>query len=142
MDAIAVVEIPANSSYKYEIHNGTLKLDRVSPCIIPANYGYIPNTAAPDGDALDVFILAPFEPLLPQAEVNIRIIGAFKCVDNGVVDDKLLAEVVSNYQISDYTTLIQNYLETYKSGFKVESYVGREEALAILQQSKEVETNG
>lgn len=31
--------------------------------IYPVNYGYIPNTVAPDGDELDVYVLGVFEPL-------------------------------------------------------------------------------
>ena len=57
----AIVEIPLGSSNKYELDKptGLLKLDRVlhSAVYYPANYGFIPQTMADDGDPLDVLVL-------------------------------------------------------------------------------------
>ena len=65
----AVIEIPLNSSHKYELDKATgmLKLDRVlhSAVHYPANYGFIPQTLADDGDPLDVLILMS-EPVYPH----------------------------------------------------------------------------
>ena len=63
-DIYVVIEIPANSSpVKYEIDKDAdaLFVDRfmASPMFYPANYGYINNTLADDGDALDVLVVDP-----------------------------------------------------------------------------------
>jgi inorganic pyrophosphatase len=57
------------SSNKYELDKktGLLKLDRVlySAVYYPANYGFIPQTLAEDGDPLDVLVFGspPVYPL-------------------------------------------------------------------------------
>ena len=54
-----VVEIPKGTSAKYEYHkDGYFIYDRslTSAMVYPASYGFIPNTLAEDGDALDVLI--------------------------------------------------------------------------------------
>jgi len=57
----ALVEIPKGSRNKYEFDKtlGRIRLDRVlySPLHYPADYGFILNTLAEDGDALDVLIV-------------------------------------------------------------------------------------
>ena len=58
----SVVEIPFGSSVKYELDkkSGLIKLDRIlySAVYYPANYGFIPQTLAEDGDPLDVLVFA------------------------------------------------------------------------------------
>ena len=54
----ALIEIPMGTKNKYEIdtETGRVKLDRVlySSVMYPAEYGFIPNTLAGDGDALEI----------------------------------------------------------------------------------------
>ena len=56
-----IVEIPKNSSNKYEYDGalGVFRLDRTlySPMHYPGDYGFIPGTLADDGDPLDVLAL-------------------------------------------------------------------------------------
>jgi len=40
----------------------------------PINYGYVPNTLAPDGDPLDAYLLSVYEPLEKGSGVCIAII--------------------------------------------------------------------
>ena len=58
----ALIEIPKGCKAKYEVDKATgmLRLDRVlyTSTVYPANYGYIPNTLADDGDPLDVWCCA------------------------------------------------------------------------------------
>ena len=74
----AIVEIPFRSRNKYEIdkETGKIKLDRVlySAMGYPTEYGTIENTLAPDGDPLDILILAT-EPTYPGCIIPARIIG-------------------------------------------------------------------
>src|SRR4051812_2792015 len=73
-----VVEIPKGSKCKYELDKktGLLMLDRVlySSVHYPANYGFIPQTHAGDGDPLDVLVLMQ-EPVVPLTIVRARAIG-------------------------------------------------------------------
>ena len=56
-----VIEIPIGLSNKYEYDEELdyILLDRVlhSPFFYPADYGFIPETRAEDGDHLDVLVL-------------------------------------------------------------------------------------
>ncbi len=59
-DINVIIEIPADSDpVKYEIDKDSdaIFVDRfmAAPMFYPANYGYINNTLADDGDALDVW---------------------------------------------------------------------------------------
>ena len=89
-----VVEIPEGSSHKIEWDrkNAVMKLDRVEPKIFakPTNYGFIPQTLGEDGDELDALIITR-EPLPTGIYMEARIIGVMKFVDDGEVDDKIVA---------------------------------------------------
>jgi inorganic pyrophosphatase len=89
-----VVEIPAGSSHKIEWDRkqGVMKLDRVEPSIFakPTNYGFIPQTLDEDGDELDVLLITT-HPLTTGLVVEAKIIGVMKFIDDGEVDDKVIA---------------------------------------------------
>lgn len=89
-----VVEIPAGSSHKIEWDRrlGVMKLDRVEPQIFakPTNYGFIPQTLDEDGDELDVLLVTD-SPLITGVVVEAKVIGVMKFVDDGEVDDKVIA---------------------------------------------------
>ena len=58
LEFTTVIEIPRESSVKYELdkQTGLLRLDRIlySAVYYPANYGFIPQTLAEDDDPLDL----------------------------------------------------------------------------------------
>src|SRR3984885_5725798 len=89
----AVVEIPLGSSNKYELDkaSGLLKLDRVlhSAVFYPANYGFIPQTMADDGDPMDVLILSS-EPVYPLTLITARPIGVMTMIDQEELDYKII----------------------------------------------------
>lgn len=89
-----VVEIPTGSNHKIEWDRklGVMKLDRVEPRIFakPTNYGFIPQTLDEDGDELDVLLITD-DPLTTGIVVEAKIIGVMKFVDDGEVDDKIIA---------------------------------------------------
>ena len=89
-----VVEIPAGSNHKIEWDRklGVMRLDRVEPQIFakPTNYGFIPQTLDEDGDELDVLLVTD-RPLTTGIVVDAKIIGVMKFVDDGEVDDKIIA---------------------------------------------------
>jgi inorganic pyrophosphatase len=94
-DIYVAIEIPANASpIKYEIDKGmdALLVDRfmATPMFYPANYGYINNTLADDGDALDVLVITPY-PVAPGCVIRARPVGVLKMSDEAGGDEKLLA---------------------------------------------------
>ena len=127
MTSNAVIEMPADSRYKYEIKNGILVLDRVLSIPTPANYGYIDNTLAEDGDPIDVFVVSK-EPIYPGARVQVELIGMFYCIDGAVTDNKLVGRLQGT---SDGVSIesIRDYLEKYKVGFEVQDYTKDEFAI-------------
>ena len=93
-DFSAVIEIPKGSHCKYELdkYTGLLRLDRVlyTSTHYPANYGFIPRTFADDGDPLDVLVLCN-EPIHPMTLVRVYPIGVMRMLDDGHIDDKVIA---------------------------------------------------
>src|SRR4030095_15691552 len=71
---------------------GLLRLDRVlyGAVYYPANYGFVPQTCSPDGDALDVLVFGR-EAVQPLTIVEVRAIGLIEMRDEQGGDDKLLA---------------------------------------------------
>jgi inorganic pyrophosphatase len=105
-----VVEIPKGSKLKYEIDKSTgmLMLDRVlySSVHYPANYGFVPQTHAGDGDPLDVLVLMQ-EPVHPLTIVRARAIGGFRMRDDKGVDDKIVAVAVDDPAFAHYVEAVQ-----------------------------------
>ncbi|MEZ5168375.1 MAG: inorganic diphosphatase [Acidimicrobiales bacterium] len=89
-----VVEIPKGSRNKYEIdhHTGAVWLDRhlFTATTYPADYGFVPDTLAEDGDPLDVLVLLE-EPTVPGCHIRARAIGVFWMRDEKGPDAKVLA---------------------------------------------------
>jgi inorganic pyrophosphatase len=90
----ALVEIPRGSRNKYEYDPVArrIRLDRVlySPLHYPADYGFIVDTLAEDGDHLDVLI-ATYEPTFPGCLVPVRPVGVLDMLDEKGRDQKILA---------------------------------------------------
>ncbi|NJK88622.1 MAG: inorganic diphosphatase [Myxococcales bacterium] len=87
-----VIEIPSGSRNKLEYRDGGFVLDRVLPEHVggyPVNYGFLPCTRAPDGDPLDV--LLPGKALATGTELDVRIVGLLRMIDEKGEDPKLLA---------------------------------------------------
>lgn len=86
------IEISKNSNLKYEFNekNSCLTLDRVLPNSnsFPYNYGYIPNTLAPDNDPVDIILISSHE-LTPGCMVTTRIVGGIETTDENGKDDKI-----------------------------------------------------
>jgi len=88
-----VVEIPKGSRNKYEYDPklGAIKLDRfISASVVyPTDYGYVPDTLAPDGDPLDVLVCVS-EPTFPGCVVIAKAVGLFKMSDEKGPDDHVV----------------------------------------------------
>ncbi len=149
----AIIEIPMGTKNKYEIDKktGKIKLNRVqySSMTYPAEYGFIDNTLANDGDPLDILVLTS-EPTFPGCIVDARVIGYLQTIDNGFGDNKIIA--VNNVdprfeninEITDITEHarleIKNFFETYKILQKIEvktfDYHKKKEALEEIKRTE------
>ncbi len=88
-----VVEIPKGSrnKYEYDHERDIIRLDRrlFSATFYPADYGFIPDTLAEDGDPLDALILLD-EPTFPGCYVECRPVGVFFMSDEHGPDAKII----------------------------------------------------
>ncbi|QQS42886.1 MAG: inorganic diphosphatase [Acidobacteriota bacterium] len=99
MQVPVLIEIPKGSRNKYEYDKElkVIKFDRMlfSSVHYPADYGYIPETLAADGDPLDVLVLV-WEPTFPGCLIETKPIGVLKMRDDKGEDEKILAVPVSD----------------------------------------------
>ncbi len=94
-DIYVVIEIPANSApIKYEVdkESHAVFVDRfmATAMFYPANYGFIPQTLADDGDPLDVLVVTPY-PVVPGSVVRCRPVAVLHMSDEAGGDVKLVA---------------------------------------------------
>lgn len=148
----AIIEIPNGSRNKFEIKDGKIKLDRVlySSMSYPAEYGFIDNTLAKDGDPLDILVIGS-EPSYPGCVIPAKVIGTLKMFDNGKEDYKIISVVAVDPRYNDVNTLddlssfvldeIKNFFENYKTlqniPVDVLDYYGKEEAFKVIESSKQ-----
>jgi len=107
---IAIIEIPRGSNVKYEMDkdSGMIRVDRIlySAVFYPANYGFIPQTLAEDGDPLDVLVLCQ-EPVVPLTVIHSRTIGLMTMIDSGLKDHKIIAVATTDPEFNEYHTIGQ-----------------------------------
>lgn len=113
----AVVEISNNENVKYEIHPSGEYLTAVralNPIFrYPFSYGYIPQTLAEDGDGLDIIIVTP-EPLAHLSVIEVRVLGYVPTVDNGKIDNKIIAVPAYSKLKKVSMDKIMAFLKNYK----------------------------
>lgn len=122
------VEIPKGSRAKYELDkkSGRIRLDRVlfSSVHYPADYGFVVDTMAGDGDPLDALVVVE-EPTFPGCIVPARPIGTLLMTDEKGKDEKILAVPVGDPRFDQVKRLgdlpkhwlreIENFFGTYKT---------------------------
>src|ERR687889_71104 len=88
-----VVEIPKGSRNKYEMdhHTGVIHLDRrlFSATVYPADYGFVPDTLAEDGDPLDALVLLE-DPTFPGCWITARPVALMWMQDEAGPDAKII----------------------------------------------------
>lgn len=148
----ALIEIPMGSQNKYEVikESGRIKLDRVlyAPIFYPAEYGYIENTLAGDGDPIDILVFTSY-PTFPGCLMDARIIGMLDMVDCGKPDVKLIAVCQDDPRYSHVKSFddfsphilieVEHFFATYKTlqgnVTEVKGWKGYDEAMAELDQA-------
>jgi inorganic pyrophosphatase len=150
MEFDVTIEIPKGQRNKYEMDHasGRIRLDRMlfTSTRYPADYGYVDDTLADDGDPLDALVILD-EPTFPGCLIRCRAIGMFRMRDEKGLDDKLLcvaatdprmAHFIDIDDVSEFDRLeIQHFFEVYKAlepGKEVETakWTGKSEAEAEI----------
>ncbi len=94
-----LIEIPKGSrnKYEYDFKLKKVRYDRMifSSMMYPADYGFIPETLALDGDPLDVLVLVT-EPTFPGCVMEVKPIGVFHMADEKGPDEKVICVPVSD----------------------------------------------
>ncbi|MGB1360823.1 MAG: inorganic diphosphatase [Alphaproteobacteria bacterium] len=128
-DLNVIIEIPAGSNVKYEIEkeSGAVVVDRfvAMPMFYPANYGFINETLADDGDPTDVLVVTP-QPIAPGSVIRCRPIGILNMEDESGVDEKVVAvphtKVTTLYdnvnELEDLPTLLVDQIKAFFESYK------------------------
>ncbi|MEO6584252.1 MAG: inorganic diphosphatase [Ferruginibacter sp.] len=148
----ALIEIAKGSQAKYEIDKATglLRLDRViySSFHYPVNYGFIPQTLGEDGDPLDILILCS-ESIQPLCLAEATVIGNMQMIDNGEVDDKIIAVATNDPSVNHiqsvtdlpnhFVLVLKNFFEEYKvlenKKVKIDKFQPKETAYEIINNA-------
>jgi inorganic pyrophosphatase len=123
-----IIEIPKGQRNKYEMDHetGRIRLDRMlfTSTRYPADYGFIENTLADDGDPLDALVLLE-EPTFPGCQIRCRAIGMFRMRDEKGLDDKVLCVPATDPRMAHLRNItdvpefdqleIQHFFEVYKA---------------------------
>jgi inorganic pyrophosphatase len=149
-----VIEIPKGQRNKYEMDHetGRIRLDRMlfTATRYPADYGYVEDTLALDGDPLDALVLLE-EPTFPGCLIRCRAIGMFRMRDEKGPDDKVLCGPATDPRMANLRDIddvaefdkleIQHFFEVYKAlepGKEVEAakWVDRQAAYGEIESCR------
>ena len=149
-----LIEIPRGSrnKYEYDFKLKRIRFDRMlfSSMMYPADYGFIPQTLALDGDPLDVLVLIN-EPTFPGCVMEVKPIGVFHMADDKGPDEKIICVPVSDPIWSSLNDLadinphllkeIEHFFQVYKDlenkVVDVEGWGDLSQALAIIDECTE-----
>lgn len=150
-----VVEISKGSKVKYELDkaSGLIKIDRVlySSVVYPHNYGFIPRTICEDSDPMDVLVLMQ-EPVIPGCFLRARAIGLMPMIDQGEMDDKIIAVCADDPEFRHYQDIkelpphrlaeIRRFFEDYKKNenkeVRVNDFLPAEDAVKAIKYSMDL----
>ena len=151
-----VVETPKGSrvKYAYDLESGFFILSKALPegMVFPFNFGFVPNTLAPDGDPLDVLVLNE-EPLISGCLLKVRPIAVIKATqrENGgkpIRNDRVIGEAIGKETPPEFQSLelekqtisqieffFTAYNKLYGKKFKVVGTGGPQKAMEIVRQA-------
>ncbi|MGV8993072.1 MAG: inorganic diphosphatase [Flavobacterium sp.] len=120
-----LIEIPKGSrnKYEYDFEFKKIRYDRMlfSSMMYPADYGFIPETLALDGDPLDVLVLVT-EPTFPGCVMEVKPIGVFHMADDKGQDEKIICVPVSDpiwNRLEDLSDINPHLLKEIEHFFQV-----------------------
>lgn len=147
-----MIEIPKGSRNKYEFDPETrrIKFDRMlfSSVHYPCDYGFIMDTLAGDGDALDALVIVA-EPTFPGCIIEAKPVGVFIMEDEKGPDEKVLCVPVRDPLWNHIKSLkelqphllkeIQHFFKIYKDlehkYTKIKGWYGLTEATKCIKAS-------
>ena len=146
-----LIEIPKGSrnKYEYDFELHKIRFDRMlfSSMMYPADYGFIPETLALDGDPLDVLVLGA-QPTFPMCVMEVKPIGVFHMADEKGPDEKVICVPVSDpiwNELNDLSDVnphlvkeIEHFFQVYKDlenkRVDVGGWGNKDEAFAIVDK--------
>lgn len=149
-----VVEIPKGSrnKYEYDYEKKMIRYDRMifSSMHYPSDYGFIPESLALDGDALDVLVLVS-EPTFPGCLIEVSPIGLFKMFDEKGPDAKILCvpvtdpiwnkitnlEEVNPHQLKEIEHFFQVYKDLEKKKVGIEGWEDKAAAIDAIRDAQQ-----
>jgi inorganic pyrophosphatase len=107
-----IIETPAGSRNKFAFDpdQGIFSLKKVLPAgmVFPYDFGFLPQTLAPDGDPIDVLLLMD-EPAFPGCAVLARLIGVIEGEQldgkEKIRNDRLVAVAAANHMCANVRKL-------------------------------------
>jgi inorganic pyrophosphatase len=154
-----VVEIPTGSRNKYEYDHDrhVIRLDRrlFSATVYPADYGFIPETLAEDGDPLDALVLVE-DPTFPGCHIMARPVAVFWMADENGPDAKIICVPSNEPRWRDVTDLeqlppnlraeIEQFFDIYKDlepgkSTSTQGYEGHAAAFAEIEAARQRHTS-
>lgn len=153
-----IIEVPVGGEpvkYEFDKESGALFVDRIlhTPMRYPTNYGFIPHTLSPDGDALDAMVVAR-SPFVPGCVVRARPIAVLMIEDEAGGDEKILAVPVDTTfpyynrvgERSDLPHIVMEQIEHFFTHYKdlekekwvrIGKWGDKDEAFRIVRESIE-----
>jgi inorganic pyrophosphatase len=149
-----LVEIPKGSRNKYQWDEelGAIKLARFlfSSVVYPTDYGFVPGTLSPKGEALDAMILVS-EPTFPGCRIAVRAVAVLRTEDERGQDDKLLCVPFNDpgwkalERLDDVPERMRAEIEHFFSIYKepegrdvtIHGWEDRDVAEALVEESRE-----
>ncbi|MFY9176901.1 MAG: inorganic diphosphatase [Caldicoprobacterales bacterium] len=149
-----MIEIPKGSRNKYEYDpvKKVIRFDRMlfSPVHYPADYGFIPETLALDGDPLDALVLV-WESTFPGCLIEAFPIGLFMMRDEKGEDEKILC-VPKNDPLWNYIESLEDvpphllkeiehffaiYKDLEEKEVTIEGWRDKEAAIKVIRVARE-----
>src|SRR5271156_5869589 len=152
-----IIETPAQSRNKFAFDpkQSIFALKKVLPAgmVFPYDFGFLPQTLAPDGDPIDVLLLMD-EPAFPGVAVKARLIGIIKGeqIDGKkrIRNDRLVAVAEMNHMYANirklkdlpaqWLTELQDFFVNYHGlegkKYKLLGCKGEEVAFRLIKEAQ------
>jgi len=148
-----MIEIPKGerNKYEYDHERNVIKFNRAlySSVHYPSDYGFITNTLAKDGDALDALVLV-WEPTFPGCIIEAKPLGVFEMSDEKGQDEKILCvpnsdpfwnfasniSQVPQHLLKEIEHFFSVYKDLEKKRVKIYGWQGKETALEVIEDAK------
>jgi inorganic pyrophosphatase len=152
-----IIETPAGSRNKFafDAEQEIFALKKVLPAgmTFPYDFGFVPQTIAPDGDPIDVLLLMD-EPAFPGVAVRAKLIGVIEGEQldgkKKVRNDRLVAVAEANHMyanvrrlkdlpgkwISELETFFVNYHNLEGKKYKLLGCKGEDVAFQLIRKAR------